>query len=253
MKRAAVLILAFFLLLSSTVAFAENHPTPPVSTFAEMRVKTSDTAYSIALSKPVDLLFINWTDGSGLQELLVDEDLRAYAFRAGHKYLAGIQERVSTARSTEIYDGKELIYRDIQLDPITGYEIVREVKTYVRKQVLKHDKDLEKNILEFEKRYGGDYHIELIEPEQVFAEAQDRNGNTVKVPVKDENGDDVYLDGEIKAYTLEIKYNSKESRRKTNVATPDQVAFVTLQEDEWVVCYNRSGQIVKIEYYEGQF
>ena len=39
---------------------------------------------------------------------------------------------------------------------------------------------------------------------------------------------------------------------QTVVATPDQTAFMTVQGD-WAVYYNRSGKIVGIELFEGQF
>ena len=47
MKKVFALILTIALLLTSVAAFAETHPTPNVSSFAQLTVKTSDTAYSL--------------------------------------------------------------------------------------------------------------------------------------------------------------------------------------------------------------
>ena len=235
MKKMFALVLTIALLLTSVAAFAETHPTPNVSYFAQLKVKTSDTAYSLKFTKPVDRLFIIWSD-TGLQEMMVDEKLSAYIFRSGHKYLAGIEERVVPEKSTEIYDGKKLIYQDTQVDPVTGNEIVKEVKTYVKTQVLKFSNNMACEIAKFSDQYK-DYQIEVIEPTHLV----------------DEDGKDIYIDGALKAYKVETVYNRYPGKRKTNVAIPSQAAFVTLQDDEWVVYYNRSGQIVGIEYYDGQF
>lgn len=236
MKKVFALILTIALLLTSVAAFAETHPTPNVSSFAQLTVKTSDTAYSLKFTKPVDRLFIIWSD-TGLQEMMVDERLNAFVFRSGHKYLAGIEERFVPEKSIEIYDGNKLIYKDTQVDPVTGNEIAKEVKTYKYSQVLHYGDNLDQQIEAFKQWHGQDYEYEVIEPQHSL----------------DEDGKDVYTLGCIKAYTVETKYNPKEAKRKTNVAVPSQAAFITLQDDEWVVYYNRSGQIVGIEYYDGQF
>ena len=226
--------------------YAETHPIPNISMFAQMRVRCTDRGYSFSFSQPVDRLFVNWTDGTGLQELLIDEDLRAYAFRADHKYLAGIEEHFSGYKSeVEKYGGKTLS-EDIQIDPALGTEVVRETRNYQKIQPLKMDDKLEENIAKFKEQYKK-YQIEIIEPEQLMWEYTDENGKPAKSPVADENGDLVYLEGEMRAFTVTNKY------WKTNTATPDQAAFITLQDDEWVVYYNRSGVIVGIEYYVDQF
>ena len=246
MSKRAALILSLFFLFSIMPAFAESHPTPNINDFARMKVKISDSAISIAFDLPVDRLFINWTDGSDPQELLVDENLKAYGFRAGHKYLPGIQEHVSNCVSRLVYNGKTVLFEDIQIDPVTGREAVREIKTYQKIEKLKHTDDLEKKIREFTEKYGEKYQIEYDEPKQVFDLFTDEQGYTYKLPRQDENGEDVYEDGEIRAYTFQVQYFA------TNIATPDQIAFITLQ-DEWIVCYNRSGQIVSVDYNENQF
>lgn len=242
MKKILTMVLAFALLLTSAAAFAESHPTPPVSTFAQLTVKTSDTAYTFAFTKPVDRLFVNWTEG--IQEYLVDENLRAYAFRAGHKFLAGITEHYSNAKSVLVYNGKTLLWEDIQIDPVTGKEVIQETKTYSRIETVKGTDNMEHKLRDFIKKYGSKYEIEYDEPQQVFETVVDEEGNTVEVPKLDKDGNPVYIDGEIRAYTMKTKYFA------TNVATPDQIAFITLQ-DEWIVCYNRSGKIVSIEYFDG--
>lgn len=234
------------MLLSNAVVLAESHPKPNINTFAEMRVKCNDYGYSFAFSKPVDRLFVIWTDGTGLQELYIDEDLRAYAFRLNHKYLAGIEEHYSGRRSlVEIYGGEKLT-EDIQIDPATGLEAVRETRTYRKIQALEMNSKMEENIAKFKEKYKK-YIVEIDMPEQMVVEVKDANGNVIEVPVLDENGDFVYTVGEMRAYSVKIQYY------KTNIATPDQRAFVTLQDDEWVVYYNRSGKIVSVEHYENQF
>ena len=246
MKKLITLVLTFALVLASVAAIAETYATPSFSTFAQMRVKCTDKGYSFAFSKPVDRLFVNWTDGSGLQELLIDEDLRAYAFRAGHKYLAGIEEHYSGYKSEiEIYRG-ETLREDIQIDPATGLEAVRETRNYVRIQPLLMNDKVEENIERFRARYAR-YEIEIIEPRLLTVEYIDENGQVAESPVVDVNGNLVYTEGEMRAYTVKTKYF------KTNIATPDQIAFITLQDDEWVVYYNRSGKIVGVEHYENQF
>ena len=247
MKKRIPLILAFALLFTSIAAAAETYPTPSFTTFAQMRVKCSDTGYSFAFDRPVDRLFVNWTDGSGLQELLIDEDLRAYAFRAGHKYLAGIQEHFSSSKSEiERYRGQTL-REDIEIDPVTGLEAIRETRNYQSIQTLKMDDKMEENILKFKKQYSSKYEIEIIEPKLLTVEYTDANGEVKESPVVDKDGNLVYKDGEMRAFTVTMRYF------KTNIATPDQIAFITLQDDEWVVCYNRSGNIVGVEHYEDQF
>ena len=246
MKKSITLVLTFAFLLTSIRAIAETYPIPNLNTFAKMRVSCSDTGYSMVFSKPVDRLFVNWTDGSGLQELLIDEDLRAYAFRNNHKYLAGIQEHYSGCRSlVEIYRG-ETLREDIQIDPVTGLEGIRETRTYASIQPLKMDDKVKENIAKFKESYKT-YEIEIIEPRVWTVECTNENGETVETPVVDENGNLLYKDGEMRAYSVKIEYF------KTNIATPDQIAFITLQEDEWVVYYNRSGNIVGVEHYENQF
>ena len=236
MKKIITMVLAVVLLMTSVAAFSETHPIPNISQFAEQKVKTSDNSYSLKFTKPVDRLFINWTDGAGLEEMMVDENLNAFIFRTGHKYLAGIEERFVPEKSTEIYDGKKLIYQDTQVDPVTGNEIVKDVKTYVKTLVLKFTDDVDTIVEAFKKQYK-DYKIEVIKPQHMV----------------DKDGKDIYINGAVKAYKEETVYNRYPGKRKTNLAIPSQAAFVTLQEDEWVVYYNRSGKIVGIEYYDGQF
>lgn len=235
MKKIIAFVLCIAFLMTGVAASAETHPKPSIDYFSKLRVRTSDTAYSLKFTKPIDRLFIIWSD-TGLEEMMVDENLTAYIFRSGHKYLAGIEERFVPEKTTEIYDGKKLIYQDIQVDPLTGNEIAKDIKTYVKTQVLKFTDDVDYQI-ELFKSQNKDYEIEVTLP-------QHKQG---------ENGGDIYIDGSVKAYKEETVYNRAPSKLKTNVAIPSQAAFVTLQEDEWVVYYNRSGLIVKIEYYDGQF
>ncbi|MBR3108967.1 MAG: hypothetical protein IKH30_17545 [Clostridia bacterium] len=246
MKKLITLVLTLALLLTSVAVIADTNPIPNINTFAKMRVSCNDRGYSFRFDRPVDRLLVNWTDGTGLQELLIDENLRAYAFRGNHKYLAGIEEHYSSSKSViEKYRG-ETLSEHIELDPVTGLEIVRETRTYVRIQALKYNNKMEENIAKFRERYKN-YEIEIIEPQLLIEGHIDENGEFVKSPVVDENGNYVYTDGEMRAYSVKTKYY------KTNIATPDQIAFITLQDDEWVVYYNRSGMIVGVEHYENQF
>lgn len=247
MKKIISLVMAFALLLAGISALAETHPTPPVSHFANMKVRINDRGYTISFDKPVDRLFVNWTDTDELQELMIDEDLRAYAFKADHKYNAGVEGSFSDAHSTVIKYGRETLYEDIQINPATGKEVVRDTITYKKIQTLKANSKLGQNIAKFRKQYKN-YEIEIIMPEQVFVTTTDEEGNEVEVPLLDEKGHYVYTDGEMRAYST-----TKTQYWATNVATRAQAAFITLQDDEWVVYYNRSGQIIDIEYYENQF
>ncbi len=246
MKKVIALIVAIALLLPSAAVFAETPPTPNINTFAKMRVKCTDKSYTFTFSKPVDRLFIKWVDADEPQELLIDENLRASAFRWNHKYLAGIEEHFSNCSSLIIKQGKNILSEDIQIDPATGKQVIEETRDYKKIQTLKMSDDMEDIIEKFKEKYKK-YNVEIDEPEQVFVEITDENGETIALPAVDENGDFIYTVGEMRAYSVKYKYWA------TNIATPDQAAFITLQDDEWVVYYNRSGNIVDVQHYENQF
>lgn len=92
MKKIAALVLALALLCSCTLAMAESHPTPHISTFAGMSTKDHGTWIEITLTKPVDRLFVNWLGkGEKIEELAVTEDLKASVITVGHKYMPGVR------------------------------------------------------------------------------------------------------------------------------------------------------------------
>ena len=92
MKKIAALVLALALLCSCTLAMAESHPTPHISTFAGMSTKDHGTWIEITLTKPVDMLFVNWQGkGEKIEELAVTEDLKASVITVGHKYMPGVR------------------------------------------------------------------------------------------------------------------------------------------------------------------
>ena len=92
MKKIAALVLALALLCSCTLAMAESHPTPHISTFAGMSTKDHGTWIEITLTKPVDRLFVNWQGkGEKIEELAVTEDLKASVITVGHKYMPGVR------------------------------------------------------------------------------------------------------------------------------------------------------------------
>lgn len=92
MKKIAALVLALALLCSCTLAMAESHPTPHISTFAGMSTKDHGTWIEITLTQPVDRLFVNWLGkGEKIEELAVTEDLKASVITVGHKYMPGVR------------------------------------------------------------------------------------------------------------------------------------------------------------------
>lgn len=257
MKKTFVLVLTFVMLLTCASAFAETKTPPPYSSFATMKVTKNDRGYFFSLSKMVDRLVINWTDGLGPEELLVTEDLQASSIHLDRKFLAGIEQRVSDSMSKYVYEGSTLISSDIQVDPYTGTEIAAETKTYQKGQTLVYGDNTEYKIWAYQQKYpeSKGYKYEIVEPKQVYVEQTNKFGSTELVPLTDDNGNFVYKDGEIKAYKISRSYNSA-TKTQTNIAVPSQTAFMTVQTikgEKWAGYYNRSGQILHVEPFVGQF
>ena len=70
MKKIIAFVLCIAFLMTGVAASAETHPKPSIDYFSKLRVRTSDTAYSLKFTKPIDRLFIIWSD-TGLEEMMV--------------------------------------------------------------------------------------------------------------------------------------------------------------------------------------
>ena len=250
--------------------------TPNINTFATMKVKymgakfgnqnwnVGDNYYLITLSKPVDRLLVKWgpaEKGAEPEELAVDENLQATAIAWGHKYMPGTEQYYATwsenggiivntedfegfnvFTSEEVYDNTRVLL-DASLyyddDPCTwGAPFARvtefgpyrwfEPWEYTTNGVVDEDK-WDALIAAYIAQYPQYRNYEIVEPVVL-------NGI-------------VTVEGSIQGSRV---FNRINRAFQTVVATPDQTAFMTVQGD-WAVYYNRSGKIVGIELFEGQF
>ena len=259
MKKIITLVLAIALLMTSVMAIAEVHATPNINTFAKMTVKYNEgnRLYTITLDKAVDRLLIKWADAEP-EELAVDENLEATAIAWGHKYMPG---------TTQYYATWSQNGGTIELDETwLGWSIVDGTDVYVL-----DDEPLEDNSL-----YYDDDTCTFGAP---FAEVTELGPKRIIYPIDyTTNGkfDQSKWDKVIKAYKAQYPqyknyeivepttlnsngyiqgsrvFNRINKAFQTVIATPDQTAYMTVQ-DEWAVYYNRAGKIVGIEYFDGQF
>jgi len=249
MKKVITLVLAIALVLTSVVAIAETHATPNVNSFATMKTKYDEKNHiiTITLSKPVDRLLIKWAEkGAEPEELAVGEDLKATALTWGHKYMPGTSQYYATWESSvtqqqmEEYlgidvDTSERVYAPegfVQVGGWSGGPVVN-VDQYGPVRELEFG-----NALDQIDQYLYDYGFEM-------------EDCTVVMPSKVlVDGEEVEIPGYIQGYYGSYKYINSEF--STVIATPAQTAYMTVQ-GEWAVYYNRKGQIVGIEYFDGQF
>lgn len=249
MKKVITLVLAIALVLTSVVAIAETHATPNVNSFATMKTKYDEKNHiiTITLSKPVDRLLIKWAEkGAEPEELAVGEDLKATALTWGHKYMPGTSQYYATWESSIVEEQtEELLGIDVDTSErvyITdGFE---QTSGWAGGPVVNVDQFGPVRELEYGKaedqidEYLYDYGFELedcivVEPAKVLVD-----------------GEEVEIPGYIQGYYDSYKYINSEF--STVIATPAQTAYMTVQ-GEWAVYYNRKGQIVGIEYFDGQF
>jgi hypothetical protein len=252
MKKIFALVLAIALVLTSVVAFAEAveapKGTPNINSFAKMTVKYHELGWEpwggnvyweIKLSKPVDRLLVNWTGkGEEPEELAVDENLTATALRGSHKYMPGTTQSYNTSVSKN-----QKVTYDFEYELIGASE-------YVYKNTVVAGKDKA-----YKHIYEGPV-VPLLNPDTADDEIAaymtligDSNKKHYEIvePVKVE--DNVYIPGYIQLnYTTPKNFDTFSTVR----ATPYQTAFMTVQGD-WAVYYSRSGRIVGIELFDGQF
>ncbi len=290
MKKIFALILAIALLMTSVAAFAESveaekpKGTPNINTFATMKVKYiggkfnsttphlgTDNYYLITLSKPVDRLLINWTEkGAEPEELAVDENLQATAIAWGHKYMPG------TTQSYATWGGDKTIEDD---EWFRGYDLGTSEKIFTEEKASTawwwffNDDTCDND--------PPQYYVWTKSPKRVISalECLDENGEFDEyaydnlvwdylLQYSDEDLSNVkkdsleivrprvnargnLIDGSIQ-FTYKCHTNVVNPYFQTVVATPDQTAFMTVQ-NGWAVYYNRAGKIVGIELFEGQF
>ena len=253
MKKVITLVLAIALLLTSVVALADG--TPNINSFAKMKVKyvgakfgnqnwnTGANYYEITLTKPVDRLLIKWAEkGAEPEELQVDDNLQATAIAWGHKYMPGTTQsynrsvKWSTGLTVNTYE-EDFVGYDVKTSeriyakkaPTTTTEANKiGTKTVGPKRELTDMNTYKKEIASYMALYGlTSADCVIVEPIEV-----DKDGAKIVVP------------GYIKG--------AKTTPISTVSATAGQTAFMTVQ-GEWAVYYNRAGNIVGIEKFDGQF
>ncbi|MBR5109291.1 MAG: hypothetical protein IK099_03765 [Clostridia bacterium] len=270
MKKIITLVLAVAMLMTSVVALAETHATPNISTFATMKTKTNEGAHTITitLSKPVDRLLVNWAEkGAEPEELAVDENLKAVALTWGHKYMPGTTQYYATAWADEI---QELTEGVIGYEPDTSEAIyaldgnvvvIKEVKfgTTVSnpgvptKRVYINGPERVFTGEAAEKFVNADGTLKTTEWNAAIKAYMDQYGFTAKEMITVEPYYDT--EGNLVASIQGLDSCPDVVRNpnfQTVIANRSQRAFFTVQ-GEWAVYYNRYGQIVGIEYFEGQF
>jgi len=280
MKKIFALILAIALVLTSVAAFAEEAEeaveavetveateeveavaeapkgTPNINTFAKMTVKynESNRLYTIKLDKAVDRLLIKWADkGVEPEELAVDENLEATAIAWGKKYMPGTFQYYATWSQ----NGGSIAHTETW----QGYSIKTSEDVYTQNSAII------------------DNSVAMEDLWAPFGEVTEYAPLRVLYPVDymtDGKFDQAKWDKLVKAYkdqypqykNYEIEvpttldnhgyiqgsrvFNRINKNFQTVIATPDQAAFLTVQ-NGWAVYYNRAGKIVGIEFFEGQF
>jgi hypothetical protein len=288
MKKIIALLLALTLVLTGVVAFAEQveteaevevaapKGTPNINTFAKMTVKykgakfadnqnwnTSDNYYEITLSKKVDRLLVKWAEkGAEPEELALDENLQATAIAWGHKYMPGTTQ--SYAKNGQ--NGGSL---GAGAQTLAGYKLCNSEAVYNTTGAWDNSLYYDNDYCDSDKAFA---EVTEYGPVRVFsvsqyvtdgkfdktkwdnlvaaykAEYSQYKNYEVQCPVVDTNGNLIgtgYIVGS-RVFNRVNKYY------QTVKATPDQAAFLTVQ-DGWAVYYNRAGKIVGIEPFEGQF
>ena len=222
MKKVIALALAIALLLGCTVAFAEStesHPTPHISTFAKMHTYDNGQYITITLDKPVDKLFVRWHNAGGKivpEELAVTEIDGVYeatALKVGHKYMPGTSQYYATWITN-------CRLAELKASGLYGRTIESSEVTVG----MVENGELDAAVLEFAEKHLG-WRIDYTEPGYVEIAG-------VKVPVA----------GKLQAV--------KDNFIQVVTANASQEAYITLQGD-WIVSYNRAGDIVKIAFNDG--
>ncbi len=220
MKKIIALALAIALLLGCTLAIAEEaHPTPHISTFAKMKTFDNGQYITITLDKAVDKLFVRWHNAGGKivpEELAVTEvngAFEATALKNGHKYMPGTSQYYATWINNCALQARTQ-YGKVYGKQVATSELAANMT----------DVEFEAAVLEFATKFLG-WEISVEKPGVVVIAG-------VEVPVA----------GKLEA----VKTNFIQVVN----ANPGQEAYITLQGD-WIVSYNRKGEIVKIAYNDG--
>jgi hypothetical protein len=223
MKKIIALALAIALLLGCTFAIAEEaHPTPHISSFANMKTVDNGQYITIYLDKPVDKLFVQWHNAGGKivpEQLEVIEvgdtkyagyPYQATALKNGHKYMPGTTQSYKPWAYTDVIVSEQIIPADATKDEVTL-------------QIWQFGID----------NLG--WCIDVENPQYLYNKAGELLGS---------------VDGVITAWERIINHISTVS------ANAGQAAYITVQGD-WVVSYNRGGlsgaKIVKIVYNDGLY
>lgn len=254
MKRMMTLMLACVLLTASAVAFAEA--VPPVSSFATMTTKTvkldgdAGQYYEITLSKPVDRLFVLWSD-SGLEELAVDEDLKATTISISHPNATMPGESRIYLAVSNYYDVPEFWNASgAAAEPVSLLKELDQTlsnkdsngKAYTQEELQQQvDRIIALGKLYYQDELNTGAQADLFE----IAEAP----QFIAVPGQDAEKDGYEIIGDLK---IQIFHRYKLSDLfpefftvPTNFAAPGDRAYAAVQ-GKWVVFYNRSGKIVGV-------
>lgn len=257
---------------AETVEASKPTGTPNINTFATMKVKYvggkfnasnshvgADNYYKITLSKPVDRLLVKWAEqGAEPEELAVDENLEATALTWGHKYMPGTEQGYVTSYNGKTLNNKNTLTYTAE---VLGYDVENSETVYkTGKQYSPYYSD-GSNTVAF--KYEINFPKVVLDPKAPISIADQMatyaatypmaNGYDWVLPVKyvDKDGNVKWTEGYIQGNGY--SFNGIDPKSISTVkATPDQAAFLTVQGD-WAVYYNRSGHIVGIELYDGQF
>ena len=287
MKKIFALILAIALLMTSVAAFAESveaekpKGTPNINSFATMKVKYvggkfnsttkhlgANNYWEITLSKPVDRLLVKWAEkGAEPEELAVDENLQATAIAWNHRFMPGTTDYYAT------WGGEEYVS---EYEGFLGYDLETSERLYKSHDATLEgwnndvcDNDPPQLYTWIKSPYRVIYAQDCLDENGKWDEAayeaivknyilqySDEDLSNVKKdslelvrPTIDEDG--IVWNGHIR-FVYKCHVNNVNHHFQTRNATPDQTAFMTVQ-NGWAVYYNRSGKIVGIELFEGQF
>jgi hypothetical protein len=198
-----------------------------------------------------DVVTTTWIDNPAYDEATASEIKYKKDTKVAEGKRSGVVYYIDTVTKDDEWTIKEFDYKDAKGKIKSAYAVTG-------KTAEDDFGFLTDNIDYIKYKYAVEHpgqNLQVTAPSKVTVAQKGTNkwGETVenKVAVKQwaDDEESIYVDGKIYGTTTVREYNPNAN---TVIATPDQAAIATLQGD-FVVYYNRGGNIVGIETYEGQF
>lgn len=198
-----------------------------------------------------DVVTTSWVDNPDYDAATASEIKYKKAATVAAGKRNGVVYYIDTVTKDDEWTIEQFDYKDAKGKIKTAYEVTG--KTAADDFTFQTD-----NIAYIKYKYAVEHpgqNLEVTAPSKVTVAQKGTNkwGETVvnNVAVKAWADDEasLYVDGKIVGTVTVREYNPNAN---TVIATPDQAAIATLQ-GEFLVYYNRGGNIVGIEPYEGQF